>query len=307
MGVEEDSAEKQNGQLDPYALLFRSASQKKKFSRYAKRFERFLIEVARTYIKLAKIHMPDDAVILAVGRKEQVNIPEFKSADDVGYQIKLVPQSDDIETKMGKQLTLTHALQYVGGKLEKEDIGKIMRAMPYANFDESFDDMTIDYDAATNIVLALDRGEVLLPDVYDNNPYMIKRLVSRMRQADFKFLAPEIQQHYKDMITVYQENETKRLQDIQLAESGFIPTGGYMVTCDLYVSDPADPAKTRRARLPYEAVQWLIKKLETQGASLDQLEQMNQGAVAQMAQMLNQKKAGFAPEGMGAMPQNQQG
>jgi hypothetical protein len=302
MNVKEGS-EESNGQTDPFALLFKSASQKKKFVRYVRRFERFLVNVAKTYMSLAKTHLPDDTLIMAVGRKEQVNMSEFKNSDDISYEIKVEAQSDDIETKFGKQLILNHALQYVGSKLDKEDIGKIMRAMPYGNFEESFDDMTIDYDASNNIILALDRGEQVSLNQYDNNVYMIKRLVSRMRQADFKFLDPQIQQQYVVLVQQYQASETQRLQDIKAAESEFIPTDGYLVTCQMSIEDPSAPNKTRQVRLPYSALQWLIKMLETQGQSLGELEKMNQGALAQMAQGFIQKRLGGQPEGMGNAPQ----
>jgi hypothetical protein len=305
MNVEEDSAESSTGQLDPYALLFRSASQKKKFQRYIKRFERFLIEVARTYIKLAKLHLSDDAFVQAVGRKEAVNIAEFRAADDLCYQIKITAQTDDIETKMGKQLVLNHLVQYTGAKLDKEDIGKLVRLMPYANMEEGMADLTIDYDSATNDILALDRGELPPIHEYDNHIYMIKRLVGRVRQADFPSLDPMIQRNYAMRIQAHQQGQVEIEQKLQAAKDGFIPTGGYMVTCDLYVTDPADPTKerTKRARLPYEALQWLIKRLETQGQSLDQLEQMNQGALAQMSTQMLQAKQGMPADGMAAQPQ----
>ncbi len=285
MNVAEDSVE-QDGQLDPYVLLFRSATQKKKFQRYIKRFERFLTNIAETYLQLAKIHLPDDEVIGAIGRSEQVNISEFKNSADMGYQIVVEAQSDDVETKLGRQLMLNHALQYVGNKLEREDIGKLMRAMPYSNAEESFNDLTIDYDSATNDILALDRGERPEAQAYDNHPYMVRRLASRKRQADFKYLPAHIQQAYDVLIQIHEQMEADNLAKLQAAEAGFIPTGGYLVTCDFYVADPKDPSKTRRVRLPYEAVQWLIKKLETQGQSLEQLESMQQGAQAQIAEML---------------------
>jgi hypothetical protein len=302
MNVAEDMEEKK-GEVDPLALLFRAASQKKRFQRYVRRFERFLVEVARTYIKLAKIHMPEEQVVMAVGRSERVNISEFKQTHDLCYDIKLVPQSDDVETKFGKQITLNHALQYVGNKLEKEDIGKIMRAMPYGNFEESFSDLTLDYDAATNMILALDRGEVPEPSQYDNNVYMVRRLVARMRQADFKFLDPQIQQLYMQMTEHYEQQEVLRLQNIKAAQAEFIPVGGYMVKCDFYMPDPKDPSKTKRAEVPFTSLQWLIEQLETQGQSQEQLAAMNQGALSEMAQTMLQQKQMAQGNGMPQMPQ----
>lgn len=301
MGVEEDGslAKDGNGQFDPMAMLFKAASQKRRFKRYTQRFENFLVELAKISLKLSKIHLSEENIIYAVGKKERINISEFKNADDLSYQIKVEPQSDDVETKMGKQMALNHALQYVGNQLTKEDIGKIMRSMPYGNFNESFSDMTLDYDSATNDILALDRGELPPVHEYDNHTYMVRRLVSRMRQADFKFLPPEIQQNYALKVEAHERAEAAKMEKLMAVKEGLIPTGGYLVTCDFYSADPKDPAKTRRIRLPSDSISWLIKQLEAQGKSLDQLEAINQGAIAQMAEMLLQKRGGN-PDGMGS-------
>jgi len=296
MNVSLDTTEK-TGQFDAWSMLFRAGAQKKNFSRYIARFERFLKEVCRVYLELAKIHLPDDAMISAVGSKEQVNIPEFKNTKELSYEIKLEAQSDDLETKFGKQIVLNHILQYTGSQLGKEDIGKMIRAMPYSSSEESFSDLTIDYDSGTNFVLAMDRGE--RPPLHPNDDfvYLGKRLAARMRQADFQFKTPEIQSNYQQASAALQQQEAQRLQAIQQAEAGFIPTSGYMVTVDLYVSDPNDPLKTRRARIPYDSIQWLIKKLEAQGQGLQQLEHMDQGSQAGIAQKMAQN--GQPPNGMG--------
>jgi hypothetical protein len=134
---------------------------------------------------------------------------------------------------------------------------------------------------------------------------MVKRLVARMRMADFQFLAPPIQQNYVRKIQAHEQMETDEQQKILAANSEYIPTGGYMVVCDIYVGDPANPDKTRRARIPYEAIAWLVKRLEAQGQSLDDLESMNQGAVSQMAQMLLQRRQGAGSNGMAPGPAQQ--
>ena len=280
--LEEDRVER-DGQLDAYALLFRSMRQKKRFSTYAEKFEDFLIGVTEISLELYRRYAPDNQIIPAIGRNESVNLIEFKNQNALCYQIKIENQGDDIETKLGKQIVLNQAIQYVGNKLEKEDIGKLIRAMPYGNFDESFSDLTIDYDSATNVILAMDRGD--LPDVnkYDNHEYMIKRLVARSRMADFKMLSPQIQQAYAARIAEHSQSIQDNLLELKAAQSELIPTGGYMVTLDMYVPDPADPTKSRRARLPYEAVKDLIDRLERQGNSLQQLEAMNQANVADIA------------------------
>lgn len=283
----DEKDEQPSGQVDPFALLYRSARQKRRFRLYVARFEQFLIEVAQLYLDLAKYHYPDEMVVGMVGRAERVNMAEFRNQDPQCYRIKVTAQSDDIETKLGKQLVLSQTLQYTANKFEKEDIGKLIKAMPYSNLGESFNDLTMDYEAATNDILALDRGELPPVSEYDNHVYMIKRLTQRMRQADFQFLAPEIQQNYLMRLQKHNEVQVAQVQAIQRAESGLIPTSGYLVSCDFYVqTDPKDPGKTKRVRLPSDGLQWFIKQLEVQGATLDQLETMNQANLAQIAQMV---------------------
>ena len=275
-------------QLDPYTMLFRAASQKKAFQRYIRGFERFLIDFATTYLALAKIHLPEDAIVYAVGKSEQVNISEFKNSQDICYEITVKAQSNDIETKLGQQLAMNHILQYTGQKLDKEDIGKLIAQMPYVNTKDGFSDLTLDFEQANNIILALDRGKTPVVHDYDNHTYIVRRLVARKQQADFDYLPPQIQQAYEMLIGAHEQAQSIQIQQIQRAEQGFIPTGGYMAVCDIYVPDPGNPEKTQRARVPYDSLAWLIKQLELQGQTLEQLNNMNQGALADMSRMISQ-------------------
>lgn len=288
--------------MDPYMMLFQSASKKKKFQRYIKRFENFLTQVTKTFLQLAKIHMPDGMLIYAIGKPEQVNIPEFRNMSDLCYQIKVVPQSDDVETKLGKQVVMNHIIQYVGSQLKPEDIGKIMRQMPYVNADSSFDDMTIDYDSSVNDILALDRGEIPPVHIYDDHVYASKRLVARMRQADFKYLSPQIQQNYANAVSMHNQAESQNQLQIQRAEQGYIPTDGALITCNMYVPDASgDPKKVSKlVRIPYSALQWLIKHLETQGQSLQSLEDMQTGQQAQIASTMQGNQQNVVPMNQGS-------
>jgi hypothetical protein len=306
MNVVEDSQENQPTQLDPYALLFRSARQKKKFQRYIKRFEKFLIEIAKIYLKLAKLHYTDEMLVKIMGADEQVNLPELRDGEDQGFEIIVEAQSDDIETKMGQQLIINHALQYVGSQLTPEDIGKFMRASPLGNFEGAFEDMTLAYDRITNDILAMDRGERPPVNQSDDHTYAIKRLTSRMAKSDFKYLSPQIQSNYQARIDVHNKFEAFNQLALQRMKSGYIPTGGYLVVCDLYMTDPKNPEKTQRARLPYEALVWLIKQLQAQGSNTDTLAALPESAQVQIGQQmaaqagpLEQQPQLGAPDGMG--------
>jgi hypothetical protein len=297
----EEKDEPVGGQVDPFSLIYRSARQKRRFRLYVARFEQFLVEVAQLYLDLARYHYPDDMVIGMVGRNEQVNLEEFRNQDPQCYRIKITAQAEDIETKLGKQLVLSQTLQYTAGKFEREDIGKLITAMPYSNLGESFSDLTMDYEAATNDILALDRGQMPPVSEFDNHVYMIKRLTQRMRQADFQFMDPQIQQNYVLRLQKHNEIQAAQIEAIRRAEAGMIPTGGPLVSCDFYVqTDPKDPGKTKRVRLPSDGLQWFIGQLEAQGHTLDRLENMNQANLAQIAQMVG------GPDGARAQLASQQ-
>lgn len=291
MNVAEYREEKDTA-ADAFALLFRRAKDKRKFSIYITKFNRFLLRIARLYLKLAKIHLPENAIIQAVGKNEIINMAEFFNSEDLGYLIKVVPQSDDIETKMGKQLTLNHALQFVGPNLSPEDVGKLLRQMPYANLEEDFSDLTLDYDSANNMILALDRGQNLPINEFDNHQYLSRRLIARMRQPDFFFLDAQIQQMYQAKIQELAQLAARLAQEAQAVKDGFIPAQGHLITVDLYVEDPEKPGKSKRARLPMDSIAWLIKKLEQQGLALAEIEKAGDGAIAQVARQMAQQRQG---------------
>jgi hypothetical protein len=296
MGIPEDSEETQQN-ADPYVMLYKAARQKVKFGRWIKRFEKFYIEIVKTYLRLAKIHMTDEALLAALGEDERGNLEEFRNSDDLAFDINIEAQADDIETKFGKQMVMNHTLQYVGSQLKPDDIGKILREMPYANSEGAFDDMTLDYDLAVDDILALDRGEKPPVGQYDNHPYLIKKLTSRMRKRDFKYLSPQVQNNYEQKIGIHQQFEAQRTLQIQRAEQGFIPTGGYMITCQMYLTDPSDPTgkKTRLARVPYQALEWLVQHLNAQGQGQDELHGMDESSQSQIAQKLNSMNGGGSP------------
>lgn len=302
--VAEDAVENE-GQLEAFTLLFRSIKNKKKFSTYAEKFEQFLVRVCETYLALAREYLTDDAVIQAVGKRERINIAEFRDQKD-GFNIKVEPMTDDVESQMGKQLVLNHVLQYVGPNLGKDDIGKLIRNMPYSNLDQSFNDLTIDYDNATNDILALDRGEMPILNKSDTHDYIIKRLDHRMRQADFKSLPPQVQQNYDQYKQEHEMILVEQQQAAERAQAGQVPSGGYLVVVDFYVPKADNPAETQRARVPYQALEWLIKKLEDQGMSLQKLEGMQGGTVAEMANQMQSNKQAMPPNGMGGMQQTGQ-
>lgn len=304
----QEEMEEKPSNLDPYTMLFMSIQQKKKFSVYTSKIEQYLIDFCEKTLELAKQYYNENNLVPAIGRAELINIAEFKNTSPLFYQIKLEPGTEDMETRLGKQLTFNQIMQYVGSNLDPKDIGKIIRTSPYANNDLASEDLTMDFDNGTNMILAMDRGQYMEPNMYDDKKYLIKRLTTRMRKADFKFLSPQIQQMYQQVVQQLMDMDAEEQRKIQEAAQGFIPMSGMAVVCDIYVPDPSNSSKTMRARVPYDALTWLLKRLEEQGATQQSIMQQQQAIVAQTADRFMQaspsqpqQEAGLSQQG--AQPQ----
>jgi hypothetical protein len=283
--LQEELAEKPSN-VDPYTMLFMSIEQKKKFSVHTTKITQYLIDFCTVTLELAKQYYTEANLVPAIGRSEIINIAEFKNTSPLFYRIALEPGTEDMETRLGKQLTFNQIMQYVGSNLDPKDIGKIIRTSPYSNNELAAEDLTMDFDNGTNMILALDRGQFMEPSMYDDKKYLIKRLTTRTRKADFKFLAPQIQQMYQQIISQLIEMDAEEQRKIQEAAQGFIPMSGMAVVCDIYVPDPNNSSKTMRARVPYDALTWLLKRLEEQGATQNAIMQQQQAVVAQAASMM---------------------
>jgi hypothetical protein len=280
---------------DPYTMLFAAMRDKQKFSMYAEKFEEFLVEIARVALSLVKAYYEEGRLVPIVGKNEYVNLEELKNSDDIKYQIKLEPQVDDVETKMGRHLAFNHILQYTGNNLQREDLGKLIRHMPYANVEGMLEDVTMDYDNATSDILALDRGKMREARPTDNHQYMVSRLTHRMKRPDFDMLPPQIQQMYQMRTGQHEQAIAQQAAEAQRAEAGFIPSGGYGVRLDFYVDD--GKGGTKRATLPYESVDWLIKQLETQGSTQEMLTSLPPSSLGNVVNMMGAPQGG-TPQGL---------
>jgi hypothetical protein len=130
-----------------------------------------------------------------------------------------------------------------------------------------------------------------------------------MKQADFRMLKPEIQQMYDQYLAIHEGEIARKEQAKQQAEQGYIPTDGALITVQMQVPDKTSPSGTRQVRLPHAALQWLLQKLDGQGQSLQNLEEMNAGVVAEMAQKYfggGQQQMLQSPQGNPGLPTLQQ-
>jgi len=293
--LQEAMAENENQTQDPFTMLFKSMKEKAKYVVYLSKFQGLLNSLCEASLQLARIYYPEEMAVAAFGKSEYINIKEFKTTTPVQYKIEVMPMTDDIESMLGKQLMINHAIQYMGNKLEKEDLGKLLRTVPMANFKESFSDMTLDDDVATNVILAIDRGDNPYIPQYGDKKYLLKRVEARICQADFLTLEPDRQGMYGQVIQKLEMMIADDLKKLQMAESGFIPTGGGRCKVDYYTE--TRPGKVERATLPVAAVEWLIEKLATQGESQARLMELESGGQVGIAQKLLEQGPSQPPQG----------
>lgn len=287
---------------DAYQQLYKSLQKRKKYSIYVRKIERFLCKTAKLYLMLAKRYLPDDYVVRAIGKREAVNLAEFRNIDDDGFNIKLKPMSNDIESMMGKQLNINTILQYAGKDLSAGTRAKVLKGMPFLNDDYMFGDELLDVENIDSDILALDRGEYRPAAPTDNHELYIKRLQSRKKQNDFKLLPPQVQQMYDRKISEHEQAQAMQLQQLKELEAGYWPSGGPLVKIDQY-----DPKTGKRMLVPQEALMKLVQILEQQGTQQDALQQLdaqNQVQIMQAAEAMSQQQQMQPPmpQAPGGMP-----
>ena len=269
--------------LDPYSLLYRSMREQGRFSFYIEKFSEFWNEVTETALDLGRRYMDDDELIEAIGTDEAINIDMFRNSSPLCYKIIVESTDDSLEDRLGRHLTTTNVLQYVGQQLSRDDIGRIVKNLPFGNWKDDFEDLTMNETNVKNDFLALERGEMPQISNVDDSQFILQKVASRKKKRDFSTLNPQVQQLYAQYEQIHMQKQAEEAQKAAALKEESIPTGGAMVAADMYVPNE-DPNKTpKRVRVPYEALDWLLKTLEAQGKSLDQMEQMNQGQLAQLA------------------------
>lgn len=257
---------------DVMGLLFMSLQDKKRFSLYAEKFERFLLNATKCTMEYCRAMMSSDELIPIVGKNEMVNISEFQNTKPLDTIIKMQPRTDDFVSVLGRSIQISQILQYAGKTLTSQDIGKLARNLPFLNSEQIIEDSLIDYDLATNTILALDRGEqTFIQDEEDHN-YMIKRLTNRMKKPDFVALPDHVKKMYNDRVELHTKFKISQQEEAAKATSGFIPSGGGEVSVDMY--DRNKEGKSRRLRLPTESIYWLVQKLAQQGTFTEDVQDL---------------------------------
>jgi hypothetical protein len=278
---------------DPYQLLFSAMKDKKKFVKYVEKYEQFEIDLFSTLLQMAKHYLEPGMIIRVAGRSETMNIPEFKDTSDMGFEIKIVPQTGDVESQFGKILSITQTLQYAGGQLDPTQIGSLIKNLPFANDKKIFESLTLDSDNAENIILAMDRGEWIDVTPNENHTFMINALDHRTKKSDFRFMDDVVKELYNKRLTVHQELFSMQQLAKQQMDMGMIPTDGFLVTVNASWPNPANNNKVERIKIPSGALEWIVSKLQQQGTFLAEMEKLPpeaQSEVSQLPQVLNRSQ-----------------
>lgn len=257
---------------DVMGLLFRSLKDKKRFSYYAEKFERFLCKATELSIALCREYMSDEEIVPMIGKNESVNISEFKNTKALCTVVKLRPRSDDFVSTMGKSVQVSQLLQYAGNALSPKDVGQLARNLPFLNDEQIIEDSVLDYDIATNTILSLDRGEEPPVSDHEDHAYMIKKLTARQKKPDFRLLPEDIKTRYQNRIDLHNKFYISQQQEAAMASAGFIPTGGGLVGVDMWTTD--EKGKQKRLRISSEAMHWLVRKMAQQGTQAEETEEL---------------------------------
>lgn len=263
---------------DALAMLGRSLRDKMRFSLYGEKIEKMITDIIEYSLKLARRYYTPEMVIPIIGKAESVNIAEFKTTDPLSYHIRVKPRSEDFTTVMGETIQIGQLLQYAGSSLPQESIGSLARNMHFVNDKDILRDLTRDRDMGDNLILALDRGEQPFYFESGNHEYILGRLTNRMNEPDFPILDQQKKMAYQQRVEQHTQAVATQQQEAARAAAGFIPSGGGLITADYYIT--TEEGKQKRARIPYEAIDWLIKKLGEQGTSVEQIAKLPIGAQA---------------------------
>jgi hypothetical protein len=288
---------------DPMSLLFRSLKDKKRFSQKSDIFESFLKELAMVSIDVARIYYTDEHIIPAVDKKDFINIQEFKNISSLNYSIEVKANSADIESTLGQSLSINHAIQY-GQNLPPEQLSALIASMPYLKDSHLTQEITADYRAVEDVFAAIERGEEIAVLPSDNHDYFIKKISNRMKESSFRYLDPFIQNLYQSRLSTHEQIKADQADRLLRAQQGMIPASGALIPVSIYL-DPDNASK--RVRLPHDAVVWLYKKLDEQGALQAQMQEFNPEAIADIADMMPIDSMQAAPNEGTAMSMPQPG
>lgn len=254
---------------DLNVMLYKNMQQQARHSSYAGKLQRFLTKVCSKYLSLGQHYLDTNSLIRIAGKNEWLNVEEFKNLSDKGYQIKPRAINNDVNSVLGKQVTIQAVLQYLGSNLPNQLKLKLIKSLPFLENDQAVKYITLDEDIVTNDILAMDRGVYRPAKPSDNHAYILEMLRHRMSQPSYEILNPQIKQMYEQK---YQEHTTvmeQNAQKLKQLQDGMIPTSGPLTKVDIYQNvtgaDGQISQRVQKVSLPMSAILDLMNKLQQQG------------------------------------------
>lgn len=265
-------------QLDAYSILYLSMRQKQKFSFYSSKFENFIVRMWKKALKLYKLSVDPVAVSRVLGAQEEINVDEFKSLEDISFQVKVKPRSDDPESLIARQFQINQIMQYKGSDLSDVDFGELISDSPFFGKKALLSSGKLKADRATNMILKLDKGVDMPISEVDDADYMLTRIDKRMSESDFDVVTfknregqivpnEHIKQLYEQKRQEYLALIEERLKKQQMMQAGQIPSSGDLIPVQMYSTEAkADGGfKVVREYFPYDSLKWLKDSLLNQG------------------------------------------
>lgn len=271
--------EQSTASADINVQLYQSAKQRAKYSPYIAKIERFFKRVMTKYVILQQHYLDEYDVVRIAGKREQINVAEFKNLTDVGYQFKLKPITDDPDSITGRRLETMTALQYLGSSLPQEVIGNLLNNLTYMNKEEIVGKLTLKADVFMNDKLAMERGIPRNAKPTDDHGYMLQALSARMSEPGFENLPMMVQQLYQAKYEQHQQFQTQQAQQLKALQDKMIPTSGPLVKVDLYQNtvgaDGQVSQKVQKVSLPMAAILDLMQKMQAQGQYVEQTQTLD--------------------------------
>ena len=177
--------------------------------------------------------------------------------------------------------------------------------MPLGNKDLAFQGLVFDQKIADGLIRNLDNGrDVPINPLGEDIPFMIKNLISRIKDPGFVNKPPFIQELYNNKLLEYQQLEAQQQQmQMQLNEQ-MIPVDGPLVKIGtMNVPNTGGGSKaTVPLRLPESALRWLREALDNRGITQERLVGMDMATKNRVLTLAQQ----IAASGQGGQPQQQQ-
>lgn len=285
-------------------MLFSSSQDREKNAFYASDFEDFLVRTCDCILKIVRNFYTDEQLMTALGESDFASAEDFKN-HKLRDTIEVEPTTHSTFNTFGRQHVFDVAMQYASKYLQPKDVGLILQAMPLGNKDVAFQGLVFDQKIADGLIRNLDNGrDIPINPLGEDIPFMIKNLISRIKDPGFINKPPFIQELYNKKLMEYQQIEAQQQQLQMQLDKQMIPVDGPLVKIGtMNVPNTTGGSKaTVPLRLPEGALKWLREALDQRGMTQERLVGMDMATKNRILTVAQQ----IAASGQGGQPQESQ-